>query len=827
MSTSLREKIYLAALLHDIGKFYQRADDIGAASSKELDQTVKNLEAYACPKNKEGFYTHKHVLWTAQFFIDQKLSEKGENDESLLQLASYHHKPASFNQSIVQYADHLSSGMDRTKDNSLKDEHATKDWNKFKKTRMKPVFEALFKKEKEGYKYELPVLPIEFSDTFFPQQGFDTVPDYSAAWNAFKLDIEKIKKDNLKVWGETMLSLLEKHTTTIPSSTINLPDISLYDHLKTTAAFAIALFDFASENNIQTIAELKQAKNPFLLIGADISGIQSYIYDIVSTYAAKNLKGRSFYLQLLSESIIQKVLSELNLFQSNVVYNSGGGFYILAPNTEQTKQKINSLKKEITRSIFNTHKTALFVAIDYEELSSETIFAQTINETWRNLNDKLNQSKRQRFKELLIDDFDLFFEPSGGKDYGRDAITGDAFDRADKVRHSKDGMQLHEATAKQIDLGKKLKNAHYWITSFEKLNYFSQDEFNPGDLGIYHYFISSGELAKQKENLSGSADNVLVKHINKLFFDKEIAGSNNQLSYVFYGGNDFPVDTDGVTPKTFNELGGDGSFKRIAILRMDVDNLGKAFIHGFSDGSKTFSRYSALSRNLDFFFKGYINKIWLEEKYKNHTFIIYSGGDDLFIVGKWDIIFDMAKRIYQDFRAWSCYNPNLTLSGGIAIVDEKYPIMKGAEEAGKAENLAKDFEYAGETKNALTLFGTPLSWYGDLPIVVEYKNRVKQLLEVEKGLPKAFVSKIYAYNENATYIEGKLRPLNILWMMAYDFGRMEKRIGNTEAKALLSEIKINVFANTYNNEPLVSTYHFLQLLQIAVRWAELELRTNN
>lgn len=62
-----RDTVYLAALLHDIGKFWQRADPDGAQRSKILSPEVKELESTLCPQYK-GVYSHKHVLWTAQFF---------------------------------------------------------------------------------------------------------------------------------------------------------------------------------------------------------------------------------------------------------------------------------------------------------------------------------------------------------------------------------------------------------------------------------------------------------------------------------------------------------------------------------------------------------------------------------------------------------------------------------------------------------------------------------------------------------------------------------------------------------------------------------------
>ena len=73
--------------------------------------------------------------------------------------------------------------------------------------------------------------------------------------------------------------------------------------------------------------------------------------------------------------------------------------------------------------------------------------------------------------------------------------------------------------------------------------------------------------------------------------------------------------------------------RRIAVCRMDVDNLGHAFISGFEQENEkdpvrrmryvNLSRTSAFSRQMSLFFKGYINGI-LEGL---QVSIVYAGGD--------------------------------------------------------------------------------------------------------------------------------------------------------------------------------------------------------
>lgn len=140
-----RDLVYLAALLHDIGKFYQRADEGGVSKSKFLNNLNK-VESTFCPVYN-GKYSHKHVLWTAQFIDDYQAVFKNlihQTDvnlinDTLLNLAASHH--LSNNQlselgKLVKDADCLSSGMDREKDSEFIDDQDIKGWDAFKKKRM-------------------------------------------------------------------------------------------------------------------------------------------------------------------------------------------------------------------------------------------------------------------------------------------------------------------------------------------------------------------------------------------------------------------------------------------------------------------------------------------------------------------------------------------------------------------------------------------------------------------------------------------------------------------------------------------------------------------
>ena len=119
----IRERIYLASLLHDIGVFYQKADNGTVLNSYYLKGKCKEESSF-CPFSA-GEYKHKHILWTAQFIEDNSivfkhlLQEDLDNSlldkDGLLFLAAGHHLAPdrlSTLGNIIKEADFLSSGID-------------------------------------------------------------------------------------------------------------------------------------------------------------------------------------------------------------------------------------------------------------------------------------------------------------------------------------------------------------------------------------------------------------------------------------------------------------------------------------------------------------------------------------------------------------------------------------------------------------------------------------------------------------------------------------------------------------------------------------------
>ena len=185
---------------------------------------------------------------------------------------------------------------------------------------------------------------------------------------------------------------------------------------------------------------------------------------------------------------------------------------------------------------------------------------------------------------------------------------------------------------------------------------------------------------------------------------------------------------------TFEELAEKSKgIKKIAVLRADVDNLGTSFVYGFKRGEDeryvTLSRTAALSRQLSLFFKGYINKILTQgnesvfaESGPRNVVIVYSGGDDVFLAGAWNEVIAAFMDLRKALEKFT--QGTLTISGGIGVYADSYPIHVMAQETQFLEDCSKECE----GKNAITIWNEDHSypWSGFIKNVVDEKFRVLQ-----------------------------------------------------------------------------------------------------
>ena len=867
MGEQIREHIYLAALLHDIGKFYQRADSSLNEKFKEKEfENAKKIADYICPLNEHGNFGYQHSVWTFKFIeeieqylkkiptLDANIFDNTKEQDSLFQLAAYHHKPSSKFQAFITLADWWSAGIDRRAASELEnDEPNNSPKLKWGKGRYKTIpLYSIFNQINNGdYNRAFGLNPLNLDEkTFFPknitkiEDGVDE-KKYNALWKAFKDELKDLPTDSFDGFADSLLYLLKKYTWCIPSNTTDMANVSLFDHLKTTAAFADCFYRYELENPDSFTWDgksltLKDASLPVMLVGGDISGIQKFIYNITSSKAALSLKGRSFYLQLMIDSIIQRICShsDIKVNQANIVYSSGGKFYMLLPNTTKVQNALAELQKEFESSVFDEHNGQLIFNLDtvaFAYKSKEIIFEDkttgNIGELWKRLADKLTTKKNKKFENHLKENFDSLFNPISNNGDKVCAITGIESDNLVKISKGDTEVFVLPVVKKQIDLGTTLKDADYIFTykGIGVHDYLSKSKRSKCDVGIfdtYNYLFDQEQLTIDDAEFRkiSSVDVSTVKRINNInFLDAQIKGKAVSYGFQFYGGNQQALTPKGEN-KTFEELTWirDPKDKTetpttyLGVLRMDVDNLGKIFINGLADRNKSFSAYSTLSFMLDYFFSGYLNTI--RDKYKDYVNILYSGGDDVFAIGRWDQLILFARDIRTDFARF-VGRDDISISGGITLVGNKFPLDKAAEMAGEAEHAAKDFNN-GE-KNAFNLFSESISWKEEFKFVEEWKQRF--VVECEyNNLSRALLHKLMTFanivKNNETLENGKQADYSYIWNTAYYLKRFENE-KSEPIKQLCKDIKELLLLKTGKEQ----SRNYI-LLSVAARWTELELR---
>lgn len=716
------------------------------------------------------------------------------------------------------------------------------------------IFENLGKDVKRFHTKPLNLGTLSIKrESGFPKDKNDGQDDKDTWRKGFQDDLDTIAFDNLenlKANTETLLFVIQKWTSNLGSGYGE--DISFYDVAKLTAAAYICL----QKTDDKTM--------PFLFVSGGVSGIQTYLFDIVSKNAAKNLKGRSFYLHVLVEVILHKILQQLKAYLTNVVYASGGNYLLLVPNTKDNIKDLEDLKRDISNSLFDTHHIGLYTELVWHAVSVDTL-QNDYPSVGKALSAEISKDKRHKFNLQITKRFDELFEPiEEGGETRKDVITNE------EILENKDVFILGEAIPKRADdtefeLGDNLvnlKNAYqiklgFGLKSFK--DYYPTDDAKVENRKGYRFPVDLGV----DFNDEIYSYNDYKMSINNTDFAKDNQ-SNKTIGFQFYGGNDYPEIglRTGKVPKTFSEMAGQEEtekerdyqpkfeeikFKRLAVLRMDVDGLGSIF----RSGLPSLAVHSILSRNLDWFFKGYLNTLWEDNKcFEANTQIIYSGGDDLFIVGRWDALIDFAFQIKEALKTWVCPNRSITISGGLALVTAKFPVIKAAKYAGEAEDKAKDHLFAEQKKNAMSMMGVTMNWDYEFKSVKFLKDKILTCISLpNRALPVSFIFKINNYYEETlpkkfkSKVEYDIEKKQLeigkwIWQMAYDLTRMKERCKPLRDESLeviefLDElIKWTIARETppsvckHIDVKTIERFNFFKLLNLACIWASYELRSN-
>ncbi len=839
-------RIALAAFLHDLGKFGERAR---IPVSKETIEANKDLY---CPRQKKYTddrnvrFTHVHAAYTglAMDLIEGYMPDlTGVNfapfgswktkdaDDSFINAAAKHHKPESFLQWVIATADRVASGFDREEFEKYNEaEEGTSTGKNHYTARQLPLFEQIRlgddkKIPPQQYAYRYPLRPLS-PNSIFPViaskcEGNDdkaAQKEYLDLWQGFTEALKlmpKSHRNNWSLWLDHFETLWGVYTQAIPSATaFNIrPDVSLYDHSRVAAALATALWRYhheRGESGEETAKALKAQQeswkeDKFLLIQGDFFGIQDFIFASggdTNKRAAKLLRGRSFYVSLLSECAALKILDALDLPSTSQVINAAGKFMIVAPNTDKTKALLQQVRLEMDKWFLDHSWGQAGVGLAWTEASCNDFRRGKEGKTSpyklliKRLFEQLEVIKNQRFNlcgnpstPVIFKDFLDSFDNEKGvcKIDGRSP----AIQQLDKDTH------ISGLAYDQIETGK-------WLTCRERILITRQSLGMPSTLKIpvfgYHISFAESEDAQGKfgeqaknGNLLRAWDFSLPKSADKALWNGYARRTINAYVPLFndkaqaeaalgkYAGED---KLDLGEAKTLNHIACEdknleenhqwSGISALSTLKGDVDNLGMIFQSGLGE-DVSFSKTAALSRQINAFFTVYLP--WLCKKEFQNCYTVFAGGDDFFLIGPWLSQIKLANKMRQAFHDYVAGNSEVHFSAGISTTKPGLPINQLGDMAEEVLDQAKAHnpnKLDIAPKNAVSCFNQRMHWDEFAQLTVNRLSALKRLTQ-DNNLSTGYVYGLLTLIDMAEKVHEK--PENALWhsYFAYRTVRMLER----------------------------------------------------
>jgi len=637
--------------------------------------------------------------------------------------------------------------------------------------------------------------------------------------DSFRRDLDAfgvgdVSKQSAESFDENLcLFLLEKYGASLPSGVDEC--ISLYEHIKTTAALASCLCSGVSEA-------------PFLLVAGDLSGIQDFVYGISGGGALKSLRARSFLLEFLLEHTVSEILETCNLSKANAIYAGGGNFYLILPNEKRSVDALESVKDAVNRWLLEEFEGRVYLGMAWIPFSKEELRADSsggeYGEFWERAGQQLEEDKHRRFFNLLKSDRgdgeNILLgriEPQQKTNEDecqichRDDLPEDEGDVPVERRGIRRLFKDSPISPRVCDHCYNLFRIGDDLTGFR---YVVRRSTRPSDVekGFLELPRSHGTSVfyTLERGLPEGAEKVWFNPIAWDIEDgRRVLRSHTPLlaedpltrrdfiekmgfptpflveSYAIRYGDikDVYPGAEEAERQAYAELSGrtdveprenssgtlDGlartaiGAKKIAALRMDVDNLGLIFSQGLQGRFRSIAHSATLSRDLSYFFKYYLNFICegditkvnpgntlqvggqgiplrldkrrLEEGRRRMVSVIYSGGDDLFIVGAWSDVVELAYDIRQCFKRYTCSLDEdmtcsyrfLSICGGVTLHHPKYPLYLMASASEEALSAAKGVDPIECTETACCISFETCALYDEMRGACGKKDAVSLL----------------------------------------------------------------------------------------------------
>ncbi len=790
----IKNTIIIAGLLHDVGKVMQRGSHnkshplcSGDFVNNYLDNQANNfldlnILKILCEKHHEG---HRK----------EECRVESINDQHLKNLAL-----------IISRADNYSSY-----------EREEVEWGEeskdYRSTRLLSIFSKVnIGRGKPDFKhYGLG----NIENRYIPGESLG---DYSDLFTEFSKEAKRLNYSDFNSFLHGVINICEKYLWCVPSDPrTEDQDISLFDHLLTTSGIATCIYEY--HKNSLNEEEIKNDNlEKFILIGGDLSGIQNFIFEIEQTNPqklSKTLRGRSVYLSLLTTAISLKILNELELPLTCKILDAGGRFLLIAPNTTEHKGKLENLIKEINIWFLNNFLGKLGMNIDYISISGNDFYTDRFVKKIKELNYKIDIKKKQKFMEEYFNNnsthnlnnvYDRYIK------YGNCSFCGiyprlqnedrcqfclDAEKIGDKIiRYDFITFSKNNAEIQIMDIGINFVNS---IKANNYLVLFIGEGNRNIEIGYLNsrlrkhfprysetqFKISKDENETIKELRITQRNAVNKKGFSLCFFCKKLCSKDERIQYI---NNDFILSFQCIATTSLKDNQEKG-VDHLGLFKADVDYLGIIMSKGINPMSV--SRLASLSRMFNFFFTYVINTI-IKTKFSS-IYTIYAGGDDMVLIGPWEMLINFSIDMQKEFKKYVAYNPNITISGGISFFRPNTSIRFAVEEAEKNLEISK---HSG--KDSLTLFRTTVKWEL-MDKLTEFKNFLNnEYNDDSSNINSSFLYRLLKYHEMYLDAEIRNKPEGLIFhsLASYDVRRnIEKRDNKGN---LLNPVTINNLEKLYS-----------------------------
>lgn len=816
MNITDSNNIYIAALLHDIGKFIERA---------KSNEWKEKASKYLLTKETSSNYAHRRY---SAAFINNFLDRKDFLNKTIEELVLYHHNDVrnevnnylSINergvtQKIIRIADDLAS--------SERKENKTLEPVEYYKAKIHSPFQDIIikdnkdndniKKINNNYYLDTAELSLLKTSAFPNTENISKEEVYKKLVKDFTDEFENIEDE------DALLFLMEKYLVNVPAQTptefkgeqhLYKPDINLYDHSRSVAAIALCLYLeyingfwrgkdklILSDNYYE-----QDLDEPIILINGNLSGIQEFIFDVESKKAAQKLKGKSYFIQLLTDVISKYLIENLELKSANLLYNGGGNFFILAP--AYLEQKVSQHFSVIYRILKELN---IYLAFGISKVSIKDF--SDFSSVFNRVTESTKKNKLEKFRNLKHEEL---FEPFN---------------------------QILKEDDKYVELTEELvRSTNYYIKSYKQNSKVSlyQKPFVDLNKSIDFYIEKEGISS---ESIVFNRTDFSKNYKGFRFAVKDLPLWNETNKKVFLENNKLNNDKYDVTSDenkihlysiiSFERLAQMAYFEtgtqKLGVLKMDVDNLGKLFSDGLPNDLRSISRIASLSRSIKWFFEGYMNTLLSLPEFKDKLYVVFSGGDDFFVVGAWNVVFEFSLKVRQEFDEFVCHHPGITISAALLVVDEKYPVSRFAQ---IAEDRLHNAKYNSKEKNSINVFDTVISW-DDFLEAKKLKNKLVDLIK-NYDVNRAILEKIRKSSRGFEKIQNEALKGNVklmkIWRLTYYLRDLVNTKKKDEKSEQIKEI-VNLIVNQYEKlvfEALKGNSVSIKIFPIAARWAELETR---